>query len=179
MRRESAIDRPFCALSHDPSSMPFSLPNGECKSSPFGNLIFTPWVSKIARMESVEETRRIRLQMLVKKHGGMANLCETLGYARTETATMTRILNANIRHDRGGKPYNMGSPMARQIEQKLSLDHGWMDTPPTCAELHGNEDPRTKVMQLMEAMPPDQWATIVRLVDALSQPARATGTNGK
>lgn len=73
----------------------------------------------------------------------------------------------------------MGSPMARQIEKKLSLDHGWMDTPPTYAELHGNEDPRTKVMLLMESMPPDQWASIVRVVDALAQPAKANGTDGK
>jgi hypothetical protein len=130
-------------------------------------------------METIEETRRNRLQMLIKKHGSMADLCEALGYARNETATLTRILNANVRHDRGGKPYNMGSPMARQIEEKLSLDLGWMDTPPSYAELHGEEDPRTKVMQLMEAMPPDQWATIVRLVDAVSQPVKATGTEGK
>lgn len=92
-------------------------------------------------MQAVEETRRIRLQMLVKKHGSMANFCQLLGYARTETATLTRILNANVRHDRGGKPYNMGSPMAREIEEKLSLGLGWMDTPPTYLELHGDEDP--------------------------------------
>jgi len=87
--------------------------------------------------------------MLVNKHGSMASLCERLGYARNETATLTRILNANIRHDRGGEPYNMGSPMARKIEEKLSLGLGWMDTPPSYAELHGEEDPRAEVMQLM------------------------------
>jgi hypothetical protein len=128
-------------------------------------------------MEIVETTRRTRLLMLVKKHKSMANLCELLGYARNETATLTRILNANIRHDRGGKPYNMGSPMAREIEEKLSLGLGWMDTPPSYAELHGEEDPRTKVLLLMETMSPDQWSTAVRLLDALAQPA--TGTQGK
>jgi hypothetical protein len=115
--------------------------------------------------------------MLVKKHKSMANLCELLGYARNETATLTRILNANIRHDRGGKPYNMGSPMAREIEEKLSLGLGWMDTPPSYAELHGEEDPRTKVLLLMETMSPDQWSTAVRLLDAIAQ--QATGTQGK
>ena len=65
----------------------------------------------------------------------------------------------------------MGDATAREIEEKLSLGLGWMDTPPTYAELHaGEEDPRTKVMLLMEAMPPDQWATVVRLVDAVAQP---------
>ena len=71
----------------------------------------------------------------------------------------------------------MGDDLARKIEEKLELELGWMDTPPTYAELHGDEDPRTKVMQLMEAMPPDQWPTAVRLLDALAQPA--TGTDGK
>jgi hypothetical protein len=154
-------------------------PDGETLSSPLGEFSFSPTGSQIKTMEPVEETRRMRLQMLVKQHRSMASLCEKLGYARTETATLTRILNANVRHDRGGKPYNMGSPMARQIEEKLLLDVGWMDTPPSYAELHGEEDPRTKVMLLMESMPPDQWPTAVRLLDALTQPGKATGTTGK
>lgn len=146
-------------------------PNGEIMSRPLGEFLFSPMGGQIAAMQSVEETRRARLQMLVNKQGSMAELCQKLGYARTETATLTRILNANIRHDRGGKLYNMGSPMAREIEEKLSLGLGWMDTPPTYVELHGDEDPRTKVMLLMEAMPPAQWSTAVRLLDALAQPA--------
>ena len=73
----------------------------------------------------------------------------------------------------------MGDEQAREIEQKLSLGLGWMDTPPSYSEILGDDDPRTKVMQLMEAMPPDQWATAVRLLDALAQPAQATGTHGK
>lgn len=72
----------------------------------------------------------------------------------------------------------MGDDLARKIEHKLSLDHGWMDTPPSYSELHGEEDPRTKVMLLMEALPPDQWPTAVRLLDALAQPTSATGTDG-
>jgi len=73
----------------------------------------------------------------------------------------------------------MGDDLARKIEEKLSLGLGWMDTPPSYAELHGEEDPRTKVLLLMESMPPDQWPTAVRLLDALAQPAQATGTTGK
>lgn len=66
--------------------------------------------------------------------------------------------------------------MAREIETSLGLETGWMDTPLTYAELHGQEDPRAKVLQLMEAMPTDQWATAVRLLDALAQPSPANGT---
>ncbi len=154
-------------------------PDGETLSRPNGEFSFSPAGIPITHMDTVEETRRHRLQMLVKKHDSMASLCEKLGYARNETATLTRILNANVRHDRGGEPYNMGSPMARKIEEKLSLGLGWMDTPPSYAELHGEEDPRAKVMLLMEAMPPDQWATVVRLVDAVAQPTPSTGTHGQ
>jgi hypothetical protein len=127
-------------------------------------------------MNTVEETRRIRLRMLVKKHESMANLCQLLGYARNETATLTRILNANIRHDRAGKPYNMGSPMARQIEETLFLGTGWMDTPPTYAELAGGDDPRAKVALAMERMPDSEIYQLQRFVDAVAQPAK-DGTN--
>lgn len=120
-------------------------------------------------MNTVEETRRIKLRMLVKKHESMANLCQLLGYARNETATLTRILNANIRHDRDGKPYNMGSPMARQIEETLSLGSGWMDTPPTYAELDGDSRP-AQMIAAMENIPADLWPTAMRLLDALGKP---------
>ena len=108
----------------------------------------------------------------------MANLCQELGYARTETAGLTRILNENVRHERGGKPYNMGDPTARFIEEKLKLEVGWMDTPPSYAELHGEHDPRAKMMLLMESMPPDQWDTALRLLNALAQPT-PKATNGQ
>jgi len=179
MALANAIARPRSDSAQDLSFMgAIVFPYGETMSSPYGEFSFSPVGAQISFMEIVEETRRIRLQMLVKKHGSMASLCEKLGYARNETATLTRILNANIRHDRGGEPYNMGSPIARKIEEKLSLGLGWMDTPPSYAELHGEEDPRAKVLQLMEAMPVDQWATVVRLVDAVAQPTPATGTKG-
>ena len=180
MNLANAIARPRSDSIHDLSFMDdIVFPVGETLSSTFGEFFICPKGAPISQMNTIEEVRRLRLQLLVKKHGSMANLCQSLGYARNETATLTRILNANIRHDRDGKPYNMGSPMARHIEEKLSLGLGWMDTPPSYSEMLGDDDPRTKVMQLMEAMPPDQWTTAVRLLDALAQPSQATGTQGK
>jgi hypothetical protein len=129
-------------------------------------------------MEPVEETRRTRLRLLVKRHHSMADLCQLLGYARTETATLTRILNANVRHDRDGKPYNMGSPMARQIEVTLKLPVGWMDTPPTYAELDDENDPRAMIQHLVEDMPPEDWPTALRLLSALKKPDAKNGTSG-
>lgn len=73
----------------------------------------------------------------------------------------------------------MGSPMARQIEQKLSLDHGWMDTPPGPLELYGENDPRTKAHQLMDGMSPEQLSMAVRLLGAIAQPIKGNGTDGK
>lgn len=123
----------------------------------------------MAAMQTISETRLIRLQMLVKKHGeSLANLNEALGLDRTD-ATLSQI-RTKAPHSKTGKPRVMGDELARKIEDKLLLGHGWMDTPPSYAELHGEEDPRTKVMLLMEGMPPDQWATVVRLVDAIAQP---------
>ena len=127
-------------------------------------------------MKTVEEIRRERLQQLVDKFGGLASLCEALGYARTQTAGLGRILNANIRHDRDGKPYVMGSSMAREIEEKLQIEPGWMDNSQTYEEILGSDDQRAKVLQLMEAMPHDQWATVVRLVDAITQQPMKNGT---
>lgn len=122
-------------------------------------------------MQPVEDTRRERLKRLAEKEGGLANLCARLGLSRKETSGLSRILNANIRHEREGAPYVMGSQMARNLEDKLGLPSGLMDTPLTYAEIHNDEDPRTLVMHLMEGMPASEWATVVRLVDALAQPA--------
>lgn len=151
---------------------------GKCCQDPKGNFFTPRFLIQSPAMQTCEEIRRSRLKMLVEKHGGMANLCQLLGYARNETARLTRILNANIRHERGGKTYNMGDAMAREIEEKLSLVRGWMDNPPSYREMLTEEDPRAKVMELMEQLPPDQWHTVVRLVDALAQPSTATGTTG-
>lgn len=145
-------------------------------SRPIGEFVFPAPDGPILDMKTVEETRRTRLQMLVEKYGGMANLCELLGYARNETATLTRILNANIRHDRGGKPYNMGSPMAREIENKLEKPIGWMDTPPGESDTANPNDPISKAVTLLAAMEPEARYQAVRLLDALAQPAAKNGT---
>ena len=147
-------------------------------SMPCGEFTFSHKNRSIGSMQPVEDTRRERLRLLAQKEGGLANLCAKLSLSRKETSGLSRILNANVRHERGGVPYVMGSQMARDIEQKLGLLNGLMDTPLSYAELHNEEDPRALVMSLMEAMPSSEWATVVRLVDALAQPA-AKVANGE
>ena len=116
--------------------------------------------------------------MLVKKHGTLAALNDAIGLARTD-ATLSQVRNQSA-HSKTGTPRTMGDQLARTIEEKLGLQRGWMDTPPTYAELLGEEDPRSKVMVLMEALPEDQWSTAVRLLDALAKPADTpkNGTTG-
>lgn len=109
----------------------------------------------ISPVETVEQTRRARLRLLVEQHNGLANLCETLGYSRKETSGLSRILNGNLRHDRDGEPYNMGSPMARGIESKLGKTIGWMDTPLNFFEIHENTH-ISNVVRAMETLP-DDW----------------------
>lgn len=96
--------------------------------------IATAQFSKIAlacvipRMQVVSETRRQRLSMLVKKFGGsLAALNEALDLDRTD-ATLSQI-RTSAPHSVSGKPRSMGETLARKIEQKLGLEHGWMDTP--------------------------------------------------
>lgn len=131
-------------------------------------------------MKTIEETRREKLQILVDRHNGMANLCEALGYARNDTAPLTRILHANARRDRGeGKTYNMGSPMARDIESKLGLDVGWMDTPMGYSDMQP-DDRIVHVMKIMESMPDWQRDQAMRIIDTFAEPAKPNrnGTTG-
>lgn len=116
--------------------------------------------------------------MLLAKHGSFAELNEALGWTRTDSR-LSRIKNQNQRTDREGKVFQMGSPMARAIETLLELPVGWMDTPPTYAELQGEDDPRARVLAIMEHMPADQWSTAVRLLDALTQPEQKNGTTSR
>ena len=72
----------------------------------------------------------------------------------------------------------MGDKIAREIEITLNLGTGWMDTPPTYAELHGENDPITKAVDILSVMEPEARYQALRLLDALAQPPKANGTHG-
>lgn len=179
----SFCPRPLSWDSHDLSDgsdmAAILLPIGKASRYPFGKFPDYPAGGRIPTMQTVHDTRRARLSILLDKHKTFAALNEALEWPRTDSR-LSRIKNANVRTDREGKVFNMGDAIAREIEKKLNLEEGWMDTPPTYFELHGLEDPRAKVLELMEHMPQSEWATVVRLVDAIAQPpAPANGTTGK
>lgn len=78
-------------------------------------------------MRTVEEVRRLRLAMLRERLGTLSELNERIGLLRRDS-TLSQILN---RHQgKTGKPKEMGSDLARRIEQALQLEVGWMDTDP-------------------------------------------------
>lgn len=111
--------------------------------------------------------------MLIKKHGSIAELNTVLLLARTDPK-LSLIRNANKRGTRS-KPHQMGDAMAREIEERLCLDRGWMDTPPTYAELHGEHDPLVKAWAVFQSLPPDLQPVALRLIDALTQPKAING----
>lgn len=126
-------------------------------------------------MQTVAETRRQRLAILVREHGdSTATLNEALGLDRTD-ATLSQI-RTQARHSKTNKPRAMGDDLARRIEETLGLEIGWMDTPPTYAEIHGTSDARAMAMAVMEAMPEDQWPKVLRLLDIFAQPEPKNGT---
>jgi hypothetical protein len=118
-------------------------------------------------MQTVEETRRIRLGMLATKMGSAANLAHKLSRAEAQISQYVT------------QKRNIGSDFARYVETTLELEVGWMDTPPTYAEMHGDTDPISKAMMVMEAMDDSQRYQALRLLDALTQPAPPlkTGTD--
>ena len=123
----------------------------------------------IGAMQTVAETRLQRLALLVKRYGdSLAQLNVALGLDRTD-ATLSQI-RTQAPHSKTGKPRSMGDPLARKIEEKLGLERGWMDTPPTHAELHGAPDQREMMLQLMNSLPPEELATAMRMLAALKDP---------
>ncbi|PZO17655.1 MAG: hypothetical protein DCF26_09510 [Burkholderiales bacterium] len=114
--------------------------------------------------------------MLIKRFESIAALNDALGWPRADSR-LSRIKNGNIRSDREGKVFQMGDNIAREIETTLKLEAGWMDTPPSYAELNGENDPISKAVDILSVMDPEARYQALRLLDALSQPPKANGTH--
>lgn len=81
----------------------------------------------MAAMKTVEEMRHEWLTRLIEQHGTVAALNDALGRARTD-ATLLQIKNM-APNTRSGKPRNMGSDLAREIEERLGFERGLLDNP--------------------------------------------------
>lgn len=152
------------------NSMPgIVVPNGYTLSIPFGQFTQLPFGWDDGPVQTIDQTRLARLQMLIAERGGvLANLNEALGFERNHTQ-LARIRNANARKDRPGKVYSMGDQQAREIETKLGLPTGWMDTPPTLVEQYGEDDVRSKFLTLAVNMPESDLLTAYTILNALNK----------
>lgn len=79
-----------------------------------------------AAMQTIAEIRRARLGELRTKHGSWAEINRKLGML-TRDATFSQIWN-RAPDSRTGRPREMGTELARKIEDALELPRGWMDT---------------------------------------------------
>lgn len=172
MALDTAKARPRSDSTHNLNCMGrIVLPNGQSIHVPIGKFTNTVYVNDHPRVNTIDEIRRIRLEMLIKRYQGkLANLNEALGLERNHSQ-LARIRNRNARTDRPGKYFDMGDEQAREIEEKLSLDRGWMDTPPTYADLHGEDDPRSALLKVTEDMSAPDLYMALRLVTALKSPS--------
>jgi len=75
-------------------------------------------------MRTVEEIRLERLRDLVKEAGSIANLNRKANRNERD-ATISQILNRWA--GKSGKPKELGSDMARELEAAMDKPRGWMD----------------------------------------------------
>lgn len=81
----------------------------------------------IRMVQTIDKTRRERLELLIEEFGSIANLNVVMNMDRTD-ATFSQIRNQAV-HSKTGKPRSMGDELARRIEEVLGKALGWMDTP--------------------------------------------------
>ncbi|WP_454674859.1 hypothetical protein [Achromobacter pestifer] len=92
----------------------------------------------IATMKTVEEIRLDRLRELVAEAGSIANL-NRAAKRNERDATISQILNRWS--GKSGKPKELGSDMARELEVAMNKPRGWMDNAP----VSGVEWPFTEI----------------------------------
>jgi hypothetical protein len=113
-------------------------------------------------MQTIDKTRRERLEILIKECGSIAALNEALGLDRTDS-TLSQI-RTQARHSRTGKPRVMGDDLARRIEAALHRPDGWMDTPVEPAA-----DERTaRVLELLGRLPQWQQDQVAKIVESFA-----------
>ncbi len=110
--------------------------------------------------------------MLKEKYGRWVDLNAAIGWESTN-ARLSQIHSGTLRSDRG-TPYTMGDDTAREIEKKLDLPTGWMDTPPGLSETYGTSAPLERLAELLACMEPEMQYKVVRMVAALNEPAEGT-----
>jgi hypothetical protein len=146
---------------------------------PFGNYLCYPLGNTTSAMLTIAETRRARLEILIERFKGrIADLNEALGYERNDTR-LARVRNANVRKDRpGNKVFQMGDAQAREIEQRLDLERGWMDTPPGFEYASSERmEQLHKVAQTLQPYQIDQWIAMATVLANAPRPELAVASD--
>ncbi len=126
-------------------------------------------------MKTIGQTRRENLQVLIDKHGSLAQLNEVIGFPRTD-ATLSQIKNQSL--SASGRPRAMGDVLARRIERALDLTEGWMDNDQAAPTYKQSRiDVAIKAMEEMGEYQLDQ---AIKIIVALSEPEpkKGNGTHG-
>ena len=99
-------------------------------------------------MRPVSEIRRENLELLIEEEGTIPALNEKLGRRRNDPSLS--FIRAQSVRSSTGKPYLMGDKLARDIESKLKLGRGWMDTDHTGILINSIDRPAdgVKVLEL-------------------------------
>lgn len=118
-------------------------------------------------MKTIAEIRRIRLEQLIERYGSTADLNVALGKARTDSK-LSQLRNASARKGRA-KPSQMGDKIARDIEEALNLESGWMDNLPTYEDPSLDEKMRT-LHKVAESLSPYQIDQLIKIGATLAEP---------
>ncbi|WP_321289270.1 hypothetical protein [Alcaligenes phenolicus] len=120
-------------------------------------------------MKTVEEVRRIRLKMLIKEVGGTAADLNRATGKNDRDSTYSQILNQSL-GSKTGKPKQMGSPLARALEEACGKPLGWMDTDPDLSNDSWpfSAIPKSKLLTL-------ERADVIRLESAMRVAAKNLG----
>ncbi|CAN5533853.1 hypothetical protein BH10PSE16_BH10PSE16_40820 [soil metagenome] len=118
-------------------------------------------------MKTIAEIRRIRLEQLIEQHGSIAELNVAIGKARTDSK-LSQLRNASTRKDRV-KPTQMGEAIAREIEQALGLEQGWMDNLPAYEDPSVDEKMK-HLCKVAQGLTPYQLDQLIKIGATLAEP---------
>lgn len=99
-------------------------------------------------MRPVSEIRRENLELLIEEEGTIPALNEKLGRRRNDPSLS--FIRAQSVRSSTGKPYLMGDKLARDIESKLKLGRGWMDTDHTGMLIDSLDKPALDGVRVLE-----------------------------
>lgn len=105
----------------------------------------------IAAMARVTDIRHAKLLLLIAQHGTIQKLADALGKSHSQ---ISQLRNQSA-HSTTGRVRVIGDDLAREIEAKLRLGDGWMDTP----EIHPHNDANPLEGESLELQMTD-WAML-------------------